>query len=150
MSIKQSRGALGYGPTRAQWVHLGGLLLLATASCGGTGGGADTFGNGSGGGGTGGSASDAGPGNDASGGTTINPEGGVTTACSSDDDCASSASAPWCDIATGVCVACNQDIPSHECSDGSTCCGTQCVDLQTSVDHCGGCGEACVLQNATG
>jgi hypothetical protein len=36
-----------------------------------------------------------------------------------------------------------------DCSGGDTCCGTDCVDLNTHLDHCGACGNACRRDNAS-
>lgn len=35
------------------------------------------------------------------------------------------------------------------CDPGLSVCGSQCVDITTSMDHCGQCGRACQLANAT-
>ena len=36
-----------------------------------------------------------------------------------------------------------------DCSGIDTCCGTDCVDLQTNLDHCGACDALCRRDNAT-
>ena len=65
----------------------------------------------------------------------------VTAACSS-------ASIPGADDELGSGQAAQVD-PKEPPSSGATCgagqtaCGSECVDLQTAVDHCGACGTVC-------
>ena len=46
-----------------------------------------------------------------------------------------SAATPVCSAAMGACVT--------GCATGQVRCGAACTDIQTAVDHCGGCGMAC-------
>ena len=89
--------------------------------------------------------------------------------CDSQEDCdvATDAGTLVCDPVTHECVGCltdDQCPPGLLCSDSSCkpgcttqhpcpgtqgCCGGQCVDTNTSMDHCGACDQACILANAT-
>jgi Cys-rich repeat protein len=73
-----------------------------------------------------------------------------------------------CDVDNNQCTGCIQDgdcpagtlcnagtceagcTAMHPCLPGLACCDGDCVDIDTDLDHCGGCGAACVLDNAQG
>ena len=105
--------------------------LFAAAACSGSdgttettsGGGGDASGGGIADGGAGGSGATGG-----SGTGMADPCDGVT--CPDGEVCEA-----------GECVmGC---IDTMDCAMGDTCCGGACVDVGTSVDHCGGCGSPC-------
>ena len=67
----------------------------------------------------------------------------LCTGCVQDGDCAAGT---VCDGGTCVpgCTA------MHPCQDGLACCGGSCVDIETDLDHCGGCDAPCAPANAQG
>lgn len=89
--------------------------------------------------------------------------------CDTQDDCdtGGDAGALACDPTTHQCVGCLTDdqCPSgflcvvdtcepgcnaqHPCPVPQSCCSGQCFNTDTSMDHCGGCDQACELANAT-
>lgn len=71
---------------------------------------------------------------------------GCETALLTEENCARcgdrcAGGTPLCDAATRSC--------SSGCSAGSTRCGATCVDTLNNPMHCGGCGRACSLANAS-
>jgi hypothetical protein len=72
-----------------------------------------------------------------------------------DFDLSSPATCGGCDVSCEPLAPLCESGPSGgfacvaECSAGRTLCGTSCVDPDTHVGHCGGCGMACMLANAT-
>lgn len=122
------------------------LLVLGCGSGGGAGGDSSGTGAGGGDGGAGGEPAGAGgSGGDVSSGTAqggFAPTGGSgaggASGCTGDQDCDPGT---ICDPSSGACVAGCSDL--SPCSDGLTCCGSTCVDVQTDFDHCGSCPNAC-------
>jgi hypothetical protein len=73
-----------------------------------------------------------------------------------------------CDVANNQCTGCVQDgdcpagtlcnggvcepgcTPMHPCQPGLACCSGDCVDIDTDLDHCGGCNSPCDPDNAQG
>jgi hypothetical protein len=90
--------------------------------------------------------------------SSTGPEPGY---CATNDDCVGDPSAPVCDPATHACVVCVVDLDcplgticaasacipgcsaTQACSAGETCCGAQCVDVTSDIDHCGTCVNQC-------
>jgi Cys-rich repeat protein len=72
-----------------------------------------------------------------------------------------------CDTTTNTCVGCTADAQcpagqvckanaceagctnQHPCQSGFACCSGACINTSSDVQHCGGCGFACQLPNAT-
>jgi hypothetical protein len=89
------------------------------------------------------------------------------TGCRDDSSCASMSGTNRCDTTARRCVACvvdahcppgslcmgNQCVAgcseSQPCPTGQSCCAGGCVNPQTNTAHCGGCGMACMLANAS-
>ena len=58
--------------------------------------------------------------------------------CQSHDDC------PSRTCLRQVCVSAVADVGQLECGTGLTACGSACVDLRRSADHCGACSSPCL------
>jgi hypothetical protein len=89
--------------------------------------------------------------------------------CGDDQDCASDGGSLTCNTTTHVCIGCSADTDcppgsrceqstsscvagcttSASCPSGFDCCDQQCVNTDTSKDHCGGCGQPCTNANGT-
>lgn len=85
--------------------------------------------------------------------------------CLDDEHCGG---ALVCDTDTNQCQGCVQDgdcplgtlcnagtcepgcTEMHPCQPGLACCGGDCVDIETDLDHCGGCDAQCDPANAQG
>jgi hypothetical protein len=106
-----------------------GDAIGTTASSASTGASSGTGGSG----GEGGSSSDATTGTATATATATASTGSAMVECTSPNQCADDETCQ-----DGECVpACKPG-----CTD--TCCGGVCADLKTNVEHCGGCGKACV------
>ncbi|MBI3205639.1 MAG: hypothetical protein HYZ29_29135 [Myxococcales bacterium] len=67
----------------------------------------------------------------------------LCTGCVDDQGCALGT---ICDKPSGICVpGC---VASATCPTNFECCAKQCVNVKSSVDHCGACGVVCDLLNA--
>ncbi|MBI5514104.1 MAG: hypothetical protein HY909_10075 [Deltaproteobacteria bacterium] len=84
--------------------------------------------------------------------------------CRADEGCPSGRR---CDTSTRACVTCTTDShcvegllcvagacvagcnPSRPCPGAQGCCAGSCVDVSSTVAHCGSCGRACSVPNAT-
>ncbi len=66
--------------------------------------------------------------------------------CDGDLDCAGDPAGRVCDTATRRCVRC---LGARGCDPGQLCCAAACVDPASTAAHCGACGRACALPNAT-
>ncbi|MBI5537115.1 MAG: hypothetical protein HY898_30615 [Deltaproteobacteria bacterium] len=75
-------------------------------------------------------------------------EADAKSGCSKDADCSSTTDTPWCQIATGKCVPCEENNTQHACLNGKSCCAGLCFDTATDPAHCGGCNKPCALANA--
>ena len=129
------------------------LLSFWMVACGGSGGGGAGAGAA---GGAGGSSGGAGGSSGGAGGSSAGGSGGVVSGGGSAGGGAggsggSAASGGLAGAAGAGCAAGGGGSGgSGGCGAGLTLCGSTCVNLQTSSDHCGACGSACPAGGPTG
>ena len=80
---------------------------------------------------------------DCGGSTVCNTATNTCVGCVDDTECAAGT---VCDTGSGTCVpGCNATQP---CAGTDECCNDQCIDTDSDVANCGGCGNTCAIPNA--